>query len=494
MRELITILGVPIDHLNTDEALDRMEEFILEGRRTGQGHQVATVNVDFIVQALEDPELQYLLQDVDLATADGMPLVWASRVIGNPLEGRVAGSDFVPLLAERAAQRGYSIFFLGAGPGVAERAAEVLKQRYPDLPVAGIYAPPFQPVHEMGAETLERIKEANPDILLVAFGNPKQEKFIRMFGRELNVPLMIGVGGTLDFIAGVRQRAPIWMQRLGLEWFYRLIQEPSRLWRRYVKDIFIFGTAFGIQWISSHLIFLKNGKSPFDFVRETAGSIPVLKLKGNFSSAEVFRFDSSLGEIRNHATYVLVDMEQVKYVDSTALGALLNLAREARARGGDVCLVSVPENVSQLLRLMYLDSYFITFPDIDHAQAELCCWESGEPARIEGEISAFPVWFRESAWTVIKAPRLLDSTTMETFSCTCSKTIMSNPYLIVDLSGTAYVANSGLVSLMHLSSLAAQRKGELRIVNVQPEISQLIELENFDKVLAVYPDVTTALI
>ncbi|MGB5060032.1 MAG: WecB/TagA/CpsF family glycosyltransferase, partial [Candidatus Promineifilaceae bacterium] len=182
MRRLIVILGVPIDDLNMAETLDRLDEFVVTGRETGKGHQVATVNADFVVKSMTDPELRYLLQEADLSTADGMPLVWGSRLLGVNLEGRVAGADMIPALAQRAAAKGYSIYFLGAAPGIAAKAAEILKEQNPDLIVAGVKSPPYSSVIDMDPAIIAEIKAAQPDILLVAFGNPKQEKWIGMYG------------------------------------------------------------------------------------------------------------------------------------------------------------------------------------------------------------------------------------------------------------------------------------------------------------------------
>jgi N-acetylglucosaminyldiphosphoundecaprenol N-acetyl-beta-D-mannosaminyltransferase len=131
MRKLIVISGIPIDDLNVEETLDRLEEFVEIGRATGKNHQIATVNADFIVKAMSDPELRFLLQESDLLMPDGMPLVWGSRLLGLPMEERVAGSDIVPMLAERAAQKGYSLYLLGAAPGIAQQAADILQRKVP---------------------------------------------------------------------------------------------------------------------------------------------------------------------------------------------------------------------------------------------------------------------------------------------------------------------------------------------------------------------------
>src|SRR3954464_7016393 len=142
MRKLLIILGVPVDDLNMSEALARLEEFIRIGRATGKSHQIATVNADFVVNSLHDPELRRILQESDMATADGMPLVMGARMLGVPLTGRVTGADMVPALAERAAQKGYSVYLLGARPGIAKQAAYILQSRNPGLNIVGVVSPP----------------------------------------------------------------------------------------------------------------------------------------------------------------------------------------------------------------------------------------------------------------------------------------------------------------------------------------------------------------
>ncbi len=200
-------------------------------------HYVVTANVDFLVQAQRDADLRRILVDADLVLCDGAPLVWASRWLGNSLPGRAAGSDLVPLLLQRAAVRGWKVFILGGAPAVTERAAQNIAKQYPTLPPISYYSPPFRPLHEMNDDEIARqICAAQPDLLLVSFGCPKQEKWVAAHYRKLLVPVTIGVGATVDFLAGQVKRAPRWMQKTGLEWSFRLIQEPKRLFRRYADD------------------------------------------------------------------------------------------------------------------------------------------------------------------------------------------------------------------------------------------------------------------
>lgn len=366
MRKLLIILGVPIDDLDMSQALMRLEQFIALGRSTGKSHQVATINADFVVNSLNDSELRRILQESDMATADGMPLVLGARLLGVPLADRVTGADLVPALAERAAQKGYSIFLLGARPGVGIRAAEILQERYPGLTIAGVIAPPNVPIQAMDRSILDQIKAAKPDILLVAFGNPKQEKWIRMYADTLAVPVCIGVGGTFDMIAGITKRAPSWMQRAGLEWLYRLIQEPHRLWRRYVHDLLYFGYFFLRQWWA-----MRQGALPAPLlpISETVivDKTVILNIEGRMDidtySLVIERADKAL----QTSPCVVVNLARATFLDSTAMGALVALANRARAAGGSLRLAAVPPVIARTLALVRLDQFFEIFTDVETA-------------------------------------------------------------------------------------------------------------------------------
>jgi N-acetylglucosaminyldiphosphoundecaprenol N-acetyl-beta-D-mannosaminyltransferase len=236
MRSRVSLLGTWIDRVDVEQATAHIADFV----RSRRPHQVVTANVDFLHIAEEDPAFQNIVNSADLVLADGMPLVWASRRLETPLPCRVTGVDMVLTCAELAAREGYSIFLLGAAPGVADEVACVLRARFPGLRIAGTYAPSNVALSDSD-DVVRIIREAQPDMLFVAFGAPKQEKWIHMHSSRLHVPVSIGVGGAFDMLAGRVRRAPIWMQRHGLEWFYRLVQEPHRLWKRYfVQDLPVF--------------------------------------------------------------------------------------------------------------------------------------------------------------------------------------------------------------------------------------------------------------
>jgi N-acetylglucosaminyldiphosphoundecaprenol N-acetyl-beta-D-mannosaminyltransferase len=248
-RDCVNSLGIPVDKLTLDSAVN---EIIHRARMRDRARLVSTLNVDFLVNSLgtalsrpRHPELLEVLRSSDLVTADGFPIVWLSRLLGRPLPGRVCGSDLTPALAERAAREGLSLFLLGGGEGVAAEAGAVLEKRYPGLRIAGAAAPMIRTsgrglaqTYEDDSALLEEIHESGADILLVGLGNPKQELWFNRNRASLRTPVSIGVGGTFEFITGKTRRAPVIWQRLNLEWVYRMLQDPARLWRRYSKGLF----------------------------------------------------------------------------------------------------------------------------------------------------------------------------------------------------------------------------------------------------------------
>lgn len=237
------MLGVAFDRVTFAEALERIEAMI----ESHEPHYIATANVDFLVQAQRDSVLRRVLLGASMVLCDGTPLVWASRLLGQPLPERVAGSDLAPQLIRLAAQKNYGLFFLGAAPATAAQATANAQAQFPNLKISH-YSPPFRPLNEMNNhEIRERILAARPDLLFVAFGCPKAEKWMAMNYRTLGVPVMIGVGGTIDLLAGRLKRAPVWMQRAGCEWIFRLGQEPRRLFKRYAGDLWHFSRALAAE-------------------------------------------------------------------------------------------------------------------------------------------------------------------------------------------------------------------------------------------------------
>jgi N-acetylglucosaminyldiphosphoundecaprenol N-acetyl-beta-D-mannosaminyltransferase len=223
---------------------------------------VVTPNVDHTVILQKHAGLREAYARAGLVLADGWPVVAASRLLRRPLPGRVPGSDLVPALFEAANRaQGLRVYLLGAAPGVAERAAANIHKRWPAVTVVGQYSPPLgfeKDAMENGA-ILARIHEAQPDVLVVGLGAPKQELWVSTHQKEIAAPVALCVGATIDFLAGEKRRAPRWAQRIGLEWLHRLASEPKRLARRYAHDAWVFPQLVLKEWIRAGYAHAKHG-------------------------------------------------------------------------------------------------------------------------------------------------------------------------------------------------------------------------------------------
>ncbi|MBE0695331.1 MAG: WecB/TagA/CpsF family glycosyltransferase [Anaerolineaceae bacterium] len=495
MRSLVVLLGVPIDNLNLEETIDQIDRLVQNGRSLGKYHQVVTVNADFVVKAANDPELRYLLHESDLATADGMPLVWAARLLNVPLKERVTGADMVPSLAERAAQKGYSLYLFGAAPGIAKKAGEILQEWYPGLKIAGVASPALSSVLEQDPAVLADIENAHPDILMVALGNPKQEKWIGMYGRQLKVPVMIGVGASLDFIAGQVKRAPQWMQKTGFEWLFRLLQEPRRLWRRYVVDLVAFSNFFVRQWWV-----MRGDNSPPITLPATelvlVDQKAILRVKGRLVLANTKELLKMGQQALARTPNLLVNLAEVDFMDSSGIGALVNLAKQARDAGGDLSLVAAPAQILRTISLLRLDKFFRIFPDILSAiKAKPVESTTAENILQTTTQVIYPISPTETSssnnqaesatWTKVNGPLRFDAASSPQFKTTCSSLLNENPFLVLDLRETEILASAGLAVLAHLHKLALEKKGKLRITNCSKEVLQTIRMVRMDKFLEI---------
>jgi N-acetylglucosaminyldiphosphoundecaprenol N-acetyl-beta-D-mannosaminyltransferase len=226
----VPVWSLPLTPVTLEQTLDLIGQWVSEK----SPRFLVTANVHYAMLCERDPELKAVNRAASMIVADGMPLVWASH---GRLPERVAGSDLVPALCARAAERGWRLFFLGAGPGTAEAAAAILRARHPTLQIVGTESPPFRPLtSEELAAYVRQVQDARTDVLILSFAMPNGEKFMAEHFRTFGCPVTIQAGATLDFVAGRVSRAPRWMQRIGLEWFWRFLREPRRLARRYFRN------------------------------------------------------------------------------------------------------------------------------------------------------------------------------------------------------------------------------------------------------------------
>lgn len=252
MSGRISLFGIELDAVRMHEAIERLFGWIESP--DGRCRYVVTPNVDHTVMLQHHEGLRQAYGEASLILADGHPVVFASRLLRKPLPERVPGSDLVPrLFAAARSERPLRVFLLGAAPGVGQRAAKNIEQRWPAVQVVDTYSPPlgFERDDVENAHILERIAAVNPDVLVVGLGAPKQELWVHRHRSSLRASVALCVGATIDFLAGEKTRAPRWIQRLGLEWCHRMLSEPRRLVKRYAHDAWVFPQLVWREWWSA---------------------------------------------------------------------------------------------------------------------------------------------------------------------------------------------------------------------------------------------------
>lgn len=228
------LLNTYVNNVNMDEAIQAIEDMIASEKKS----YIVAINVDVVMKIENDSYLKEITDEADMVLVDGKPLEWIAIWHKRPIKAKISGSDLVPILCKRAAEKGYSIFIIGGKEGIAEKAKQNLERDLPGIKIVGTYAPPFG--FEKDEKELNRINEmisiAHPDLLIACFGCPKQEKWIYENYQKYDAKVSVCAGATVDFLAGNVNRAPKWMSDHGLEWFYRFLQEPKRMFKRYFVD------------------------------------------------------------------------------------------------------------------------------------------------------------------------------------------------------------------------------------------------------------------
>ena len=513
----IAILGVPFDNVTTAETIEAIDRMVA----SREPHYLVTANVDFLVQAQEDVELRRILFDAHLVLCDGTPLVWASRLLGNPLLERVAGADLVPLLLRTAAEKKYRVFFLGATPESCTQAVNNLKKLHPTLIIADHYSPPFNKLLEMDHDEIkQRILAAKPDLLFVSFGCPKQEKWIAMHYRSLGVPVSAGVGATIDFLGGTVKRAPVWMQRFGLEWTYRLAQEPRRLFKRYFKDLWVFGwkilrQLWQLQLNQSRKESTRSEKTrpAQNWIKPEANgnqqvpqSIPLSPrerdgVRGNTAQTEssILKLPTEthwqlvhvperldLAAVRHEAAlleqafadgcHCFLDMSHVRFIDSTGVGLLIRMQKKIRSIDRQLVLLAPSLMVQRALTLMRLENFFATASDLSSAQALIAARarEQAGAVRLRSATATNPLLWQGEI-TAANAQEVWERTETHLTS-------KQRHELIIDMSGVRFMDSTGLGIMVRAKKLAQREQVKLEFTNLQPAVQNVLHLarlENF---------------
>ncbi len=507
--ESVVILGIPLDNLNMDETVDRIFSMVELYQSDQRPRLVATVNVDFVVNTLtwhlgriRHPELLDILQRADLVTADGMPMVVISKLMGSPLKERVTGADLVPRLAEDAAKRGKSMYFLGGRGDVAMQAASLLRKRYPELLVAGIDSPfvhiegeKLADAEEADQEIVERINDARPDILLIAFGNPKQEVWFNRNRSRLRVPVSIGIGGTFEFITGSVRRAPLWMQRTGLEWVFRITQDPGRLWKRYLVGFLKFGL---MVWPAvlyyrymrlRYMLFRPQEAQP----SQPSGQgfhegvcLNIITLPGRLDTVTLESLSKSIEQALSGHSDVILDFSQVSFIDSTGLGFLIRTLRSGERVGCEIHLVGVSSKIRSFFELNRIWDLF-------SKNARDRIDEVIKYLKAERRLPPFYYLLaRRTEFTVLDLFGRLDAQQMAGLDMTELKNAVSGRDCILNLSHLDFIDSAGLPFFFKIQKHLVNSENRCILCALKENVDQLFRLTKLNHLFHIAPDLLAA--
>ncbi|MBN1907871.1 MAG: WecB/TagA/CpsF family glycosyltransferase [Deltaproteobacteria bacterium] len=369
-RDCISVLGIPIDNLTMTEAVDSVFRMIDDYKDSSIPRYIATVNVDFLTNTTSwsskrsrHPELLDILRRADLVTADGMPVVWISRLMDSPLKERVAGSDMLPFISKKAAELKKSIFLFGARPGIADNAAKILMERYQGLKIAGTYSPDITTEGEAMLDSLEEdrkivtmINQSGADILFIGLGNPKQEIWFNRNRGNVKVPVSIGVGGSFSFITGDVLRAPGWMQKNGLEWIYRIYKDPVRLWKRYFIGFFKLGFSILLPILlhkAGRLILKIRSQRSYTLNRITINVRPeqravILKMPFNATKESISDIWSFILDDKDSS--LVIDFSATRHLDLYVMGFLVDVWSYCNSINKSMFMTGIKPCVAKLLK------------------------------------------------------------------------------------------------------------------------------------------------
>lgn len=504
------ILGLPIENLNADEVVDRIYCMIEDYRLDNTPKHVVTVNVDFFVNTMgwmpgniKHPELLEILRRADLLTPDGMPIVWASRLLGKRLKERVTGADLVPKIAEMAEKHQVSLFLLGGGGNVGEMASKKLKELFPNLKIKGELAP-F--VHIEGNElsnseledqkVVDHINNSCADILLIAFGNPKQELWFARNRYRLKIPVSIGVGGTFEFIAGTVPRAPMIMQRLGFEWCYRLLKEPKRLWKRYLVGLFKFSfmilpvliyQAYRGLLTNVSLILNKGYKIAQAELKESnPKKVKIVQLPSIVNFQVLDQLKREITEVLNHNGNIYLDSKNVSFMDTSALGFLTDLLDKAHKMGKLVFMVETNSYIRRFLRFNRVWDKF-----------EGICFENDRAfvsnSKVEENPNAFHYELREeNGYALLTIFGRLDAS--EISKCDINLIIekIGKRDCILNLKELLLVDSSGLIFFLKLQRNLISVGKNIVICSLKENVKQMFKLCSLNRFFNISPDINSA--
>lgn len=520
--ETVVILGIPIDNLSMDEALAAVFSMVDAYESDHRPRLVATVNVDFVVNTLSwnlgrvrHPELLDILRRADLITADGMPVVLTGKLLGTPLKERVTGADMVPGLAREAARLGKSIYFLGGRGDSAAQAAMKLQKDYPGFRIAGIDSPR---VHVEGSELADseeidvpivnRINEARPDILLIAFGNPKQEVWFNRNRHRLQAAVSIGVGGTFEFITGTVRRAPTWMQRAGLEWVFRISQDPGRLWKRYFVGFFKFGfmiwpAVLYDRYRRAHLRLRRSmlGRGKKKDVDPSPGREPGVGTSPGFRSVVVLperldlqTLERTLEEVARVfplAKSIILDFRNVSFIDSSGLGFLVRTWRQAEREARDLHFLEVSPKIRRFFQLNRIWDLFRE-RSLERLEDEAGGETTSRDRQQEMDSFACTVSLAGSAYALLDLDGRLDAQQMDRIDMHALTSAIQDRNCLLNLDRLRFVDSSGLAFFLKIQRCAARSGKSCILFSVNENVLQLLKITKLVQLFPIAPDLGSA--
>jgi len=344
-REVHCVLGLPFDAVDAAETVERVRSAVVERKPCF----ISTPNLNFLISSRSDAGFRDSIITSDLSIADGMPLIWVARLLGVPLRERVAGSElFERLRGEHA--RPLKVYFFGGQPGVAELASRRLNGEAKGLVCVGYESPGFGSVEELSsAETIARINASNADLLVVALGAKKGQAWIEHNRARIVVPAMTHLGAVINFVAGTVRRAPAWMQRAGMEWLWRIKEEPA-LWRRYFSDGLAFMTLLFTRVAPYALLIYRERRSSVDGSLEVrhVGNEAFVRLRGRWSSRNIDELRRRLSDAVSAGRNIRIHLSEVSYVDSAFLGLLMLLYGVQKRQGRRLMCGAASARVSRI--------------------------------------------------------------------------------------------------------------------------------------------------
>lgn len=468
---MIVLLGLPFHDITLAETLTYCSEVM----RETEPRYLVTANVDFTTQAYEDPDLKKIVFFADRVVCDGMPLVWLSKWFGYPLRERVAGSDMVPKLLEICGAERYPVYFFGSDLGTLEEAKIIVEQRYPGLKVVGVDSPPFGAVIEWDNDALcTKMRASGAKLLLVCLGCPKQERWIFAHHQECGIPLSIGVGASLDFITGKQKRAPRWMQQTGLEWFWRMASSPTRLVKRYSKDLLFLASASWQQHRSyRHRVNLSESAKQLPSLAEVP-SIPMVRIHW----AGDLQLKNMAGAPLPEAVLspVILDASAVTFIDSSGLGHFAGLVRSCRAANQLLIVVNPSPSFSLAIRAVRMESLYQTAASEAEALALIeQHMASGSDKKVMDD---GVVW--------VSFNRSLDALYHDQMMSTLEAAISDKPQiskLVVDLKDVSFIDSRAVGGLIRAWKMVAAKGGEMFLAGASPAVREIICLLRLDKIL-----------